>query len=507
MNSFACFPCEIYHIIRSCLSYVNNDYLKLMNTSKSLFSSIKHETIRLRCSTTDAKILSLIFQKVKDPLNQIYANVNIKSGDVENSYFDLDVQPSLEYFFKSGFLSLFLKAATFSPDSSLLIFRNIRELNLIECCGFTSLTGLEDSAVETLSLVEISTLTDISQMKDMKKLKKVFIYYCDDIEDMSPLYGIQNLKIKSSSIFFDFSVLGNHVSFNGKFLHCDNVSVFKNIQNLILACDTIDCDLTCLQEFTGSLTLDIGNNFVFPLTSFQGISLSLRKAHFIDSKTFFLNCQKLNNLSLTVCSGIDCLSMKIDASHPFRKTLRDLEVCNCDEIKTISTLGFIPKVNVSFCSSLDTSLKGLGVEENGLRKLTLTFSAWRGSLNLIPLHGLYSVCLEENINFTPGSLLQNIQHLNINNSNSFNDTVILKNIYHVKLSACRSLVSLDGLINVSVVELITCASLENIDNLIKDCHAKSVLIENCRVISDFEKDGQYEETLKKQIRIFTIRNS
>jgi hypothetical protein len=191
--SFALLPRDVYPILQSLLSpdcscalkkeERIDGYCNLMNSSKSLFSSIKRETIRIRCKTVDPEILFSVFRRVKDPSKQVL--VSIPSRLSSPSEFQ-QLEPFMPLFLSRELLQLKIESINISGARHLQCFKNVRELFLCDCFCLQSLDGLEGSIIESL-IVEFSYLRNISAISNMKKLKKVKFTNCSgDFQDISP---------------------------------------------------------------------------------------------------------------------------------------------------------------------------------------------------------------------------------------------------------------------------------------------------------------------------------
>jgi hypothetical protein len=524
MSWFSVLPFEIYRILQNFLSSEQSnastcDYSNLMNCSKSLFSLVKRETIQIKCNTTDSQLLRSVFQRVKDPCQQI--RVNIPVIGVNEISFNLILKKTLESALSVGFLSLNLSRVRFSGDLPLFPLRNVRRLYLCCCYGFTDLSGLEDSMIEVLCLEGLSSLQEISQMRQMSYLNKVLISGCDTLINLSPLRGIQEVDItypspsssSSSKEIVDFaSFASNHTSFtfSAKLNLCKHLSLslFHNIQNVDLTLYEIDCDLSCLQDLSGSLRLYSVLPFNFNLISFQGTSLWLINASIIHSQKFFVCCSLLRELKLTNCHNIEFLSSEsnewLTMNHPFRQHLKELILRNCEEITSLSSFGFVPKLEIWKCDSLTSHcLDGLTTKAKGLKQFLIGYC--QESIHLNPLKGLSKVCLTGMKEYPLETVLENIYFLEIMYNSLFIDTIVLKNIYHLKIHCCLSIQSSKNVKNVSIIEFSKCVNLENIDNLGEEGGgAKSVSVKGCPKISDLYKSGRYNETLKRMIPKFMV---
>jgi hypothetical protein len=520
MSWFSVLPFEIYRILQNFLSSEQfsastRDYSNLMNCSKSLFSLVKRETIQIQCNTLDRQLLRSVFQRVKDPGQQI--RVNIPVNGVNEISFNLLLNKTLESALSSGFLSLTLSRVCFSGDLPLFPLRNVRRLYLGCCYGFTDLAGLEDSMIEVLCLEGLPSLQEISQMRQMPYLNKVLISGCDALINLSALCGIQEVDItypspsSSSKEIIDFSSFAsNHTSltFSAKHNLCKELSSFHNIQNVDLTLCEIDCDLSCLQDLSGSLRLHSLVPFNFNLISFQGTSLWLINASILNSQKFFFCCSQLTKLKLTNCQNIEFFSKNsnewLTVNHPFRQNLQELTLRTCREITSLSSFGFVPKLEIWNCDSLTSHcLDGLTTNEKGLKQFLIGYC--QESIHLNPLKGLSKVCLTGMKEYPLDTVLENIYFLEIMYNSLFNDTIVLKNIYHLKIRNCISIQSSKNFKNVSIIEFSKCVNLENIDNLGEEGGgAKSVSVKGCPKISDFYKSGRYNETLKRMIPKFMV---
>jgi hypothetical protein len=294
----------------------------------------------------------------------------------------------------------------------------------------------------------------------------------------------------------EFNLLGNHFTFRfyGFSSRCCDLSMFSKVQHLDIYCRTfVSCDFSCLKDISSSLSLSASVSFLLNLEYFKGTHLFLEKAIVVNSDSFFSHCCSLTKLTLDSCEGVDFLKSptKFSKNHPFRKTLKELQLWSFDELMFLSSLAFIPKIDIFKCPWKSfINLKGLQKREKGLRKFSLR-NYEGSSIDLFPLNGLHSVSFDAFNHFLKSNVLQNIHFLHIKDDLTA-DRVIFKNIYHLNLEKCSWLSTLNNLINVSIVEVYSCASLSDIDNLMKDCHAKSVKIVKCPGITKYYKEGKYE---------------
>jgi hypothetical protein len=313
-------PLVIFDIIHSYLSH--HEYRNFLNTGRDTFAEVKYETVYYNLKKfddltqfKDATETSLVRDKRRHIFETIKRNVKSQQNQISLKWH----YPSLEGFitFKHCIadidcFTLVLKGTFILP---LHILANIRHLSLDRLSN-TSLEGLsgavrpqqvcphaKGSSIQVLMLTDCSNLEDISEIEQLPFLKKVIIFRCRKIEDVSFLANIEEVKLyhireisyiagykqKSLTLHVPHCPLGGE---NTKpYEPCDTSFLFslRHLTNLSLSCffhpscnfftafsgknnDNISADIKCchisnltIRNYSLLSTVNSGKDYVFPV--------------------------------------------------------------------------------------------------------------------------------------------------------------------------------------------------------------------------------------------------
>jgi hypothetical protein len=501
---FPLLPTDIFRLIQSFLRCIvsNQGFANLLNTCK-LFEAVKYETVQLRFSSKNAdclsylSVISYFINNLSQPRNQL----SVEIGPVLfNSFSIKSLSLAVcSVVLSQGLLELQFNAICF-PKTISCSFRNIRQLIFRNCKGI-KFDRLE--AVERLDLISMEDLVDASDIRRITGLKSITISFCSNLVNISALHGINKVKILNCESVTSFSGLGDHKSFTFdciEFGHnCQDVSMFQDIDDIVITSDLAHCDLSILQQVKERLVLHSDQQSECEFESFSGKELSLTNFHLrLLTNSFFLNCPYLQYLELCHCTSIDFQPLA-DLKHHLRKTLIRVRLTSCGELSNVSTLGFVPVLHIDRCGPIN-SLEGLG----GLKGNKDLFLRGINASDLTPLRGIDKVLLSSYDFVSLGvSALENIRHLKIYYG-SFSEAVSVNNIRRLEIYRCQKLKSLGGLTKIRMLLLDNCHSLEDIDNLGNIAELKFVKIVTCPIIRSLYNGNRYKETLMKSITSFII---
>jgi hypothetical protein len=183
---------------------------------------------------------------------------------------------------------------------------------------------------------------------------------------------------------------------------------------------------------------------------------SLKKVHTL---TLF-NCPKLTNvkhLSKLHTLILENCSNSIDLS-PL-KNLSKLTVSHCKNVTNINTLGEINELNLNGSIHMLTNANGL---EN-VQKLNISNS--QHITNVSNLKNVHTLNIQNCNNIVDVSDLGNVQKLNISNSRRVTDVSNLKNVHTLNIQNCNNIVDVSDLGNVYDLNISSCDRITNISNL------------------------------------------
>jgi hypothetical protein len=330
VTDFSSIPFVIFHIFHSYLSHY--DYRQLMNANKSVFLSIKYETVyysvKLMDNVAAFAFANLVQNKVKDSSVQVSLNLQEPS----------DLYCEQLSLFKMHKLSLSPpKNCAFSPSVLFALthssIQSLNELHLSHLTGFSSLSGLPSSLV-LLFLDQLPDLTDISEIRQLIKLRKCSVDSCDSLTDVSYLRNILEvvLTLNGSAEISSEELM---VLKNGKYekftfstpeedyfnqMESYDISFLSGVSKELIINTELEeeCNLSCfcnvekLSIRHGSLDEDF-----FPLIKmekFHGKSLSLYAVDLSSLEANNFTAPNLQILSLDNCINVPLLlfsTMKI----------------------------------------------------------------------------------------------------------------------------------------------------------------------------------------------------
>jgi hypothetical protein len=506
---FPLLPIDIFREIRSFTKEWfefkrNKGFSNLLNTCK-LFKTVKYEIIQLTCRSYNnsdclayLSVIAHLIKNVRQPHNQLC----VEFGSLLSSD---DAIPLFNFFSLavcSTILSVGLSRLEFNdicfPETLSCCFRNVKIIAFHGCVN-VKLDKLE--AIESLELTSMNDLIDVSDIKKISGLMSISIIYCKNLIDISPLYGINKVKISHCEGIICFNGLGNHMFFSyqtDKTHAVSDISMFQSIDDVRIICGSFRCDLSSLQNVKEHLTLgSMEHRMQFKFKYFSGKKLNLTNFDLGSlPNSFYLNCSYLQHLELFECIVEDFKTLS-DPQHPLRKTLLSMFLRNCLRLSDVSTLGFVPMLYIDGCPMV-TSLKGFGARNKDIYIRGINAS------DFAPLHNIEKVFLSSHDFFSLGvSSLENIRHLLIYYG-TFSEAIPVINIYRLVVHGCKKLKSLNGLAKIRNLFLSGCPELEDIDNLGNILELKVVRIEQCPRISVLHSQNRYIDSLKETIPHFSI---
>lgn len=245
----------------------------------------------------------------------------------------------------------------------VLVNPNIEEIN--ELFKFNNVIELYiDNAEVNMNLTD----TDIKEFKNFKNLKKLTLYECNDIYDVSTLGNIPNLKLDKCNNIYDLKGLDNVINLDiDDCIGIDEIPILNNLKTLYLRYGSFNnlnnlqhIDLECLELYNiiyNNYCNNYCNNYKF-IDNIPIIHL-----YRIDIKDVSY-LQNLSYVSLDECNSITDISglktlktLKIYSCIKLKKienleNLENLEIFQCFEIKSISNLKKLKYLEIGECQNI-----------------------------------------------------------------------------------------------------------------------------------------------------------
>jgi hypothetical protein len=511
LQHFSNIPIDIYHIIHRYLSH--HDYRQLMNSNKTDFEVIKHETVAYDIAHVyfqSSKLVPLRATKSKFDLEEAIVSAKKAVKNSENQVFvrvhTRDELPSNFSKITTGLgrLSLVYENKRYPAVMTDLLcsLSNVTDLRVELPKGITSLNVLQCYKLTSFQ-VKSKDLTDINKLRQFNELHTVYLRECANVRDVSSLRNMKKVSIYGSLGTPDLSELGNHeefylLSFLGtmsrlfKFPSKMNKLILQYDLSQVNLNDYFDHDFDC-----NSCSVVNSGEFAMKFPSHLGInSLYLRR--FQITKNRFNPTSPLRELrldgivsenldisnfcNLQSCCICDSASLKsITVNNLNRSEIGNInseileeinevgyldyfEIINCESLLSVNGIVSVNKVVMvedkreeDFGPLMFTSL----VEFSFLKKIANT-----GSVQLVGYPG-----------FTDGYLISHVRTIEIRNCKNFQDPSMLGAVNELTIIQCP-INSLEGLHNVPIVTIKNCP-LNNLEGL--GSNNKKVLINGASV--------------------------
>ncbi len=413
-------PDVILKHLQSFLSYDDIHYF--LNSNQLYFSSLKQETIYFSLNkkkseeyVEDERFREMILSKVKDGSQQIglsfdkkYRVPDICDIIAHKINFVREYPYLLKYVScQVYFLNSKVKDIPFLPM--------LQDLELVDCMNIKDFSNL--SHLKKLELSDAPQLTDISPLQNiphltltkcpniqdfsilsskrqmflsihqspisnvsfLRNIQTVELCLCDQLVDVSPLYGIKNLLLMSCSNIRDISGLGKHHRLT--IFHCRSIDrgyeCFKTVRHATVSGWELP-DLSVFQDVS-SLQKTFYSSMESQLFFLKDIADLTFHSSFSNHRKEVYDISHLRNIKLTFYEDIIKIS---ESSLPSQ--LLHLHLQRCDQIvkiihegKTsifhhlqslcitncliehVNGLGDIPELTLQHCSKLH-DISGLG---------------------------------------------------------------------------------------------------------------------------------------------------
>jgi hypothetical protein len=484
---FGNLPVELFQDIHSYLSHY--EYRQFMNSSLSLFSAVKYETVyyifsevhewkELFPEFSDKQLRDyckeMIDHNVKDKGKQIAMQIDFQLKSEINLYSEL----------YQGIHLLIVNFASCKCSPRQFSFHDIENLEL---SNFDSVRSLDEflqlANIHVLRLSDFPELVDISRVKDIKTLKHVDLSDCPQLEDISPLKDFTESFFRQCCAATDFSSLEKHehITFsdfiNDVTITSEHLSHLKMAKIIEIACKIESC--SSLKENVGLLNLTLMNEATFsPVVPVLHSLVYLFLGHCdLSLWTPDQLLPNLQELTLRNCKGVNFISfrnvnvLKLNYFHElpdeinlssFLK-LQVLFVEGCNTVKEIISPLQLKDLNVFSCSKL-TRISNL----SGVKILKVQdckrFSELEG------LTQLKSIALEDLPFYRDFSILLNVPRVSLEGFNSALDISFAQHAKTLSLERCNNLSYLSMLGNVDEIVICSCnnvKTLKGLDNVRK----------------------------------------
>jgi hypothetical protein len=494
LQQFANIPVDIFQVIHSYLSHY--DYRQFVNSSKSDFEVIKHETVAYGIKYIDfsgplgvperhfnlEEAIVSAKKAVKNSQNQVFVRISKnRTHSLPPNFNELT----------TGLKLLSLVYYRDVTSDQICLFSNVTDLRLEWPKQMTSLDSLQCYKLNSFHVTS-NELTDINRLRQFKELHSVYLNKCAELRDVSALRNIKKVSIGGRLGTSDLSELGNHENFyltpfEG---HTANISrLFKlksTMGDLHLFFDVsqvnlndyfghdFDCN-SCRVDNSGDFAMKFPSNLgitnlyldVFEITKSRSNPNSpLRDLQLEGIVSESLDISNFHNLKS--CEVYDSASLKsITVNNP---GLSKLSINECTSLEEINEVGDLDDFRIINCESL-TSVNGivsvntmsLGGDYDYGEGMELQFTSLVNFSFLKKVRDSGSVQLVGCPGFTDGNLISHVKTTEIRNCENFQDPSMLGAVNELKIVKCP-INSLEGLHNVPILTIKNCP-LNKLDGL------------------------------------------
>jgi hypothetical protein len=491
MFDFSKLPIDVYYVTRCYLS--SSDYHKFLNTSKSLFSEVKHQTV-------------VYHLKYDDPFDQ--AEAEIISDIVTSRVKNRNTQISISYRFDSRFSE---SSNNHSARLNLHIPIDIHTLKLMNCYHNDNVcfTGREGGYLNTLEIYgDMSVIPhfDLFSLSVFPFLQTLVLNDCY-INSISPLMNIPSVELCNvelpgiggfngpdqgdlADVFrdvtkvqltrFDFS--SSHHAFHTPFI--STLLVFKDIQDLSLEGEFLDSEaLPSYRLSCQSLRLINRRDLsYFPLHLEKPKQLFLSNFNLKDlvidnlielEEVHLLHCSNVNMGLFTFAKKIEFDQGWLIPDGPVKvydfisfHLLEFVSLSRCDIAVEVGLFSKVHTVKFNHCMNL-SSLQGLGNsttdEKNGNRHVSVADCV--KVTDFSPLNGLHRVEIQSCPGFCDGNQVKDVKNLLISNCKKIESFHMFGKVHSLRIYDCQHLSTLYGLQDVPYLDIRVCNKLKEIAGL------------------------------------------
>ncbi len=467
-------PTVIYTLINEYLS--RTEFLRLLNTSKTVFLDVKRETIYYNLGSTasilfckDTKFREFVLNQVYNPSKQIsldlfshyqrnlhtfYQNaINVHKLMIR----DLDRVTSVDLYGTIEELTI----QNFEKLKIIQNFEKVKIFKIYDCPKFQSLSYRSDCLQDVL----IANCPSLRNTRGLERVPVLSFHFCRGLHDISNLGKHQKqLSLKGCIRLASVNHLGNIPEL--QIVDCPNVvdvSGLGNVPNLeINNCPAISLDSLSLLNRNKKLKLAL-----VPLHSYY---------HTGDCEKIELVSLPLEDLSKGDLSGCKEFQLRfcervIDVS-PLRH-IDNVYLFRCHQIVDISCLGGVQTLRVEVCRGI-TNLNGLGLIPN------LSVYLCERLADISQLGQNRNVVISTCIRIEDFSSLGSVESVAVIDCPQLITAAPLQNVSYLKLERCNQLEDVSMLGRVKSLQLIYCHRIESLRGL--------ETVEKLVVIGGMEKD-------------------
>jgi hypothetical protein len=495
LQQFSNIPIDIFHIIHSFLSHY--DYRQFMNSNKSDFEVIKHETVAYDvandCFVSSKLVPSRLTTKtlfdledaivsakkaVKNSANQVFVRIHTRN-ELPSNFNEITTGLKL--------LSLVYAYPAVRLDL-LCSFNNVTDLRVELPKGITSLDFLQCYKLNSFH-VKSEDLTDINKLRQFNELHTVYLNECANVRNVSSLRNLKKVIICECRSVSDLSELGNHEEFYlfslfgrikmhfklpSKMNYLHLLSDFSQV-NLN---DYFDRDFHCnfcVVDNTGDFAMQFPSNLGINNLYLRRFTITknrvnqnspLRELHLDGIVSESLDISNFCNLGSCWVNGSASLkSITVNNFNPSK-----ISSTNCEKLEEISEVGNLDYFEIINCEAL-TSVNGnvsvnkvVMVEENREEDFgLLLFSRLVEFSFLKKIANTGSIEIDGYRGFKDGNLISHVRKVEISNCENFQDSSMLGAVKELTIIHCP-INSLEGLHNVPILEIYYCP-LNNLEGL------------------------------------------
>jgi hypothetical protein len=447
-------PQELYLAIKEYLKEL--DYLRLMNSSQTMFKEIKYETRKIillerkdaRAFFENVKYEAFIYSKINSPYHQLSVPHH-RPGPSSTPYYDFKYIYSPEVHSKERYMKYLRNRRSFNVDDNSEEFRHRFLLQMTELCIISSRTITRVNSLAHLQVLVLKSCYSLVDVSCLSKVHVLEISYCPKVTNVHELGNVYNLTLISCPGITQINELKNNHCL--KVTGCDSIVDRRPLWNAIhLQTDCLP-SLSASSSSSASLEPNTLNLETFQLSTTTNTNPLPIRTKFLILKGFKGEYFEINNSStsehsLWSISIINCAAL---VKLPDLTGIHSVTIQECNRLVAISGLGSNTVVSIDHC----TALQGFSALQNNIR----------------------SISIENCRGFNHVDPILNAHHVRLKGCRSLRDVSRLEdsNIYHLELVDC-SVRSLEGVESISIVEIIDCHALSNLTGL-TDKHKTIVL--------------------------------
>jgi hypothetical protein len=505
-------PVVIYDLIHAYLSHY--EYRQLMNCNKSVFHSIKYETVVLTLKGYNRwyRIFpgQFTIQRRLDYYEEMIQN-NIKDRSKQIQMKVTHADASQLRLYQNVFNGISHLSISFRERTTLLTsLEFIRNISRLELTGLGKITHLNDLTGTNMIILKIENapeLADITNLSNFPKLTKVTLISCESISDISVLKDIPSFAMQGCPLVNNLSILsGNQkrIDYSNYHNSISSITKFKKVPKLKISANFSICDFqdaftnktiynltlkhypmiatarttpysTPVPQLTNLIFLRLHKMDLSLWTSLINVKQVELHNCIINSLLCFKNVQILRlsgfgwntiDLSSFLCLKklyLKSLSNFIGFSKELSKTLEFISFLKCEKLMTLNHLANVACVELNTCLSLLT-LDGLGNN----KQVSIQFCG--NIVNHTPLINVPDVTIGHHTGPINGNHLENVKKLSLVSCNHIINLKELRSVQELTLRHCSNVRSLTGLGNVRSLRIHDCKLLDDLDVLNEIIH-------------------------------------